>query len=125
MSYIRNSINAKKGKTISDIEILFHILDKLMDEKLEENPKSGLIMNKGEKNEKRMKYTQAQDKLKALYTYFAEKGTFSIGCCETCSKWNSEMSSTGYLGKCSSNNKMCSCFDTCDNHSKKGGGFGI
>lgn len=120
-----NSLNLKKGKEISDLEILFHLLNNLLDKKLEEKPKGGYIMGKGKDNEKRMKYTEAKERFKALYDYFAVQGTFSLGSCSTCDNWDSSSCSSGNFGKCRMKHKTTNYFDTCgEGHSYNGGGFG-
>lgn len=48
------SLNLKLGKHINELEALYIALDKLVDEKLKDNPKAGLIIAKGQPNETRV-----------------------------------------------------------------------
>ena len=118
-----DSLNLKKGKTISELEALFIAVDKLIDEKLEQNPKAGIIIGKGQSNEVRIRYVKLKKRLEILHKFFALKGCFSYGVCQTCSKFNTTSSSTKEFGVCQ--NRTVHCYDTCSEHSKIGGGFGV
>lgn len=120
-----DSINLDKGTCVSELESLLLVMDKLLQDKIQANPKSGVVFNKGEPNELRVKYTDAQRALKALRTTFGYKGAFSFGVCKTCKMFDTRAYSTGDLGKCTLNKSIVGGYDTCDKHSKSGGGFGL
>lgn len=123
MSCVGNSINLKNAIEVSELESFFLVIDKLLDKKLEENLKSGIVLNKGEQNELRVRYRNTQKTLKELSSYFGLKGCFSFGICGTCDSFNNSGYSCGHLGKC--NGKEVHIYDTCNEHSTNGGGFGL
>lgn len=115
---IIRSLNMDKGNQISDLELFFLVAQELIQDKV----KNG---RKGKKfgSEYKMSYKKAQGILNDLHSYFAMKGCFSFGTCETCEKFGNGISSTGILGTCKGQEKnWC---DTCNEHSIKGGGFGL
>lgn len=117
------SLNADKGTTINELEIMFTGLNKLLDKQIEENPKSGIIMAKGKVNETRMRYKEVKQVLHKMQDYFEIKGCMSLGICKTCTNFNSKASSVGYFGLCRNKDTKHE-YDTCGQHSYKGGGFG-
>lgn len=116
------SLNMDKGKELSDLEALFIVVDKLIDKAIEEGSKKGVVLSKGNSNQKKVPYLKLKKDLEALYNGYAVKGCFSIGVCQTCTRFQS-IGSTGTLGKCGQ--KTVGVYDTCINHSKTGGGFGV
>lgn len=117
------SINLEQGKSLNELEAFFLVVDKLIDEKLEQHPNTGIIFAKGEDNEARIKYRDVKKTLTTLYKFFAIKGCFSLGICKVCKKFDSSSSSTKEFGKCQGIQKHC--YDSCANHSKTGGGYGL
>lgn len=122
MGRLRDSLNKEKGTTINELEAFMILMEKLIEEKLAENPKAGMIIAKGQPNEIRVRYKKALGVLHRLHGFFALKGCFSIGICQTCSSFNQAGYSAKLYGKCKGREKnWC---DTCDDHSDSGGGFG-
>ena len=119
------SLNLDKGTCVSELEALIMVMDRLLQDKLQANPKSGIVFNRGEPNELKVRYADAQKALENLKSTFAYKGAFSFGICKTCKKFKNEGYSTGMLGKCSLSKSVVGGYDTCDKHSKSGGGFGL
>ncbi len=117
-------LNIDKGRTISDLEALFIVLEKLFDAKLKEKPNAGITIAKGQENERKIKYKEAQELCNYLYDYFVVKGTFSLGICGTCKYFKSQGHSKPCLGHCYKK-ASCHIWDTCSDHSKEKGGFGI
>lgn len=116
-----DSLNLKHQRaTVSELEATLLVCAKLLDRQLEQNPKAGMILAPN----CRIKYKQCKETLEELYSKFALTGAFSIGCCQTCSYFNSAYSVTGTLGKCPHKSDYVHIFDTCDKHSKSGAGFG-
>lgn len=110
--------------TISDLEALFLLCDKLIDQKIESGNK-GLILNKDKSNEKKMSYKKAKMILKELYNIEATDGKFSLGICDTCASFDCSRHAPGIFGDCKRTRIKVSKYDTCINHSVKGSGFGI
>lgn len=112
-----------ESSTISDLESCLIILDRVIDSRIEDNPKSGMVLNKGCENEVKMKYQKVKKLLNEIHNQYALSGTFSIGCCQTCSRFNTKGHSSEFYGTCGGN--TVHAFNTCQNHSKSGGGFGL
>lgn len=117
-------LNVTKGNTISDYEALFILMEKLIKEKTEQGSK-GIVIARGQKNEKKFTYIQAGLVLQTLENTSAIRGCFSFGVCQTCMNYSSALYPYQSVGTCKLDRKEHDCFDTCDKHSKEGGGFGI
>lgn len=118
-----SSLNAIKGTTISELEIWLHLVGKSLRRQVDLNPKAGLILAKGKPNETRMRYKEALQTLESIEAYFALKGSMSIGICKTCDKFDTSGHTKKYFGTC--RGRLVHEFDTCTEHSKSGGGFGL
>lgn len=116
------SKNLSSGAVVSDLEGMFLVLDNLLCKQLEQNPKAGMILNKGSAHEYRMRYKKCREVLLELHRRFDLEGKFSIGTCMTCQHFNGAYSATGMYGKCPNKSDYVHAFDTCDKHT--GGGFG-
>lgn len=113
-----DSLNIENGTEVSDLELFFLVVQDLLQDKIESG-KKGKKLKSGHK----LSYEKAQGILFNLNSYFAIQGCFSFGICQTCEKFGNGISSTGMIGMCNGQEKnWC---DTCSNHSKKGGGFGL
>lgn len=118
-----NSLNADKGKTVSELEAMFIALEKLLDKQIESGEGKGIIIAKGKPNEVRVKYTDVKKTLKKMNDYFGIKGAMSFGICKTCTSFDNRGSSVGYFGNC--RGKTVHEYETCSQHSREGGGFGL
>lgn len=125
MSHRDITLNEQSGRQISDLEALIIVMDKLLSDKLEQKPKSGITIAKGKINERKFRYTDAMDALRCLKYYFGDKGCFSCGVCETCKYFDPKGHANEFFGTCTRESKPCTKWDTCQRHSKKGGGYGI
>lgn len=124
MSSVKNAKNlSTEDATVSDLEVLLLAFDVLIEKRLKENPKSGVIVGKGTLNETKVKYTKIIKILERLDTYFRYKGTLSFGICGTCTNF-SYNSSAGAFGTCQLSKKSKNEFDTCETHSIEGSGYG-
>lgn len=112
-----NSLNIEKGLDVSDLEALFLVAQDLIQDKIDQGKKGKKL-----KNGQKFRYDDLQGVLYTLHSYFALKGCFSFGPCETCEHFGNACSSTGMIGYCNSQEKHA--FDTCNNHSTPGG-FGL
>lgn len=118
------TLNEDKGKQISDLEALLIMMDKLLADKLEQKPKAGITLAKGKPSERRVKYTQARKFLRTLEDYFGSRGCLSMGVCQTCTQLDQRANGNKAFGTCKRTGKPCHVWDTCPEHSKKGGGYG-
>lgn len=119
------TLNETKGKTISDLEALFIVLHKVIDDKIQAKSPSGIIIAKDQPNERRIKYKEAKALLKEIESYFRIRGCFSLGICDTCASFNQSGHGNPAFGTCQYSNKMVHRIDSCINHSREGGGFGV
>ena len=118
------SLNVDKGTTINELELTLTALEKLVKEKLQSNPNSGFIMAKGQLNEARIRYDKVLKNLLALKDLHGVEGAFSYGICENCTRFNDKGFSNNF-GACSLTRSTRHKFQTCMEHSKKNGGYGI
>lgn len=121
----KTTLNEDHGKQINDIEAFLILAKKLIDDKLEQKSKSGIILAKGKPNERRFKFSEARKIAETMDTYFGLKGCFSIGICDTCTFFTRDCHSNKDFGTCTKNRCTYHCWDNCSNHSKEGGGYGI
>lgn len=107
------SLNGKK----SSLELLFLVNQKLIQEKIK-NGKKGIKFGS-----ERISYEDCMKELYKLHSVLGLKGCFSFGICETCN--NFQGFSEEISGKCRRYNKTVYFLDSCEEHSKSGGGFGL
>lgn len=77
-------------------------------------------MAKGKPNEIRLKFIDMKRVLNSLSSKLGLEGSFSFGVCKTCTRYESL---GGCTGTCGSRNVHE--YDSCAQHSKQGGGFGL
>lgn len=99
------------------------MVKKLLAAKAKERPTSGVVMAKGKPNEMRLKYKDMLRVIASLEQKLSEEGCMSFGICKTCNSFNPRVSSSGFWGQCGG--KLKHEYDSCENHSKTGGGFGL
>jgi hypothetical protein len=68
----------------NELEMMLKCAKKALKKSIEENPKSGLIINKGEDNEARMRYTEALENLDWVYYLLKGKDMLKGECCRYC-----------------------------------------
>lgn len=97
----------------NELDLMFAGIYKLLEDKLEENPKAGIKTKKG-----KIKYKEVQELMKRMETHFRFKGAFSFGICGTCHKFDtsSYQSPRRILASCG--NKAVSFFDSCERWEK-------
>lgn len=118
------SLNADHNKTISDLEAAFIVVEKLLKKHLQDHPNSGMILCKGKPNETRIRYSEVTSVLHSIQIKLSQEGCFSFGVCKTCARFNPSVSQIGCFGMCN-NSKIVHEYDSCDKHSKRGGGYGL
>ena len=109
----------------NELQMLLLCCRKALERQIEVNPKSGVITHKGEKTERKMTYTKALECLEKFEDLYAMSGAFSFGICGECSKFSTagHQSRHDCFGHCGGKSKHC--YDSCVNHGKKGGGYGL
>lgn len=121
----KETLNESKGKQISDLEAFLIIAEKLLDDKLQERPKAGLTLAKGKPNERKVRYTEAKETLFELRYFFEMKGCMSFGVCETCRSLDQKSHGNQAFGTCRKSKDVKHIWDTCSEHSREGGGYGL
>lgn len=116
------SLNEKAGTTISELEATLILLEKIIQQKIDAGAK-GLIISRGNPNEVKLSYKRALKVLGSIDKCFAYKGCKSLGICQTCTKFNTAKFEDKEFGHCGS--EMKHKYDTCQNHSRAGGGHGL
>lgn len=108
---------------INDLQMMMICCEKLLNKAIEENPKAGVITQKGTPEETKMKYTAALKTLKRLNAYFGLRGTTTLGMCISCRNWDTRGFTPTSLGKCKIratkrdyHPDIYHAFDTCDKH---------
>lgn len=117
------SINAKSGKTVSELEATILYVISLLQDKVQEKPLGGIVFCKGKPNEIHIKYTDMVRVMDSLRDKLGIEGCMSYGICKTCSKFDSKNFSKKRFGYCGGTLKHE--YDSCSKHSKTGGGFGV
>ena len=113
-----SSLNIDNNLDVSNLEALFLVTQDFLQDKIDQGKKGKRLRN-GQK----FRYDELQGVLRLLHSYFDLKGCFSFGICETCKKFGNGISSTGAIGVCRGQEKnWC---DTCSEHLREGGGFGL
>lgn len=112
----------------NELEMALRIALKAIDQLMEQKPKGGLIVNKGQDIEAKMSYHEAKLCIQRIERRFGNLGAFSFGICGCCDKWSTSNSCTSQykdFGTCFVGNKLTHRYDSCDHHSKKNGGWGL
>lgn len=85
---------------MTEVEKAFIAVQKIIEKKIDENPKGGIIVNKGKDNEVKIKYKDLLRIVNSIsYHVLKRKQIYSRGICKTCEHFDS----TGYTenhGKC-------------------------
>ena len=116
------SINEQAGTTINELEATLILVEKLLQRQIDAGGK-GIIISKGNTNEVKLTYKKALKVIHSIDKSFSYKGCKSYGICQTCKKFDSRGFTDGEFGYCGS--EMKHKYDTCQNHSHTGGGFGL
>lgn len=117
------SINVDYCLPVSELEAYMLCIDKILQHKIEEKPSGGVIINKGEPNQIKLKYEHLRNIHENLSSYLSSEGKFSFGLCMTCGKWNNKGSSTGLYGMCGK--ESTHAYHSCAEHTPIGAGFGL
>lgn len=118
-----SSLNEDRGTTISELEVTLIAMRKLIKQKLEANPKAGMLIAKGKPNEARLRYRDMLRVLDSIEAKFGISGGLSLGICKTCGRFNPNVSGRGCFGACG--NKIVHEYDSCEKHTREGGCYGL
>ena len=121
----KKTLNEDKGKTLSDLEAVLIMVNKLLDDKIEEKPKAGITLAKGQPNERRLRYSEARAILRKLENFFEIKGCLSFGVCETCLHLDQAAHGNKAFGTCKKDRSYRHIWESCSEHSREGGGHGL
>ena len=111
----------------NELEMTLKIALKALDQLLEQKPKGGLIVNKGQPSESKMAYAEARLRIECIQRMFEQQGAFSFGICANCTKWNQSSTDSGKwgdFGQCKTKG-LTHRYYACESHSKKNGGYGL
>lgn len=75
-----------------------------------------------------MSYKEAKLCIERIRHRYSVQGAFSLGICAGCTQWNTAAHCTGNwndMGTCRLSGKTTHRYDSCDNHSKENGGWGL
>lgn len=112
----------------NELEMALRIAKKAIDQLIEQKPKGGLVVNKGTDVESKMSYKEAQQCLKRVERKYSVQGAFSLGICAGCTHWSTATHVTADykdFGTCRLSGRDTHRYDSCDNHSKENGGWGL
>lgn len=114
----------------NELEMALRIAVKAIDQLIEQKPNGGLVVNRGQDTEAKMRYSEAKVCLERIQRRFSTLGAFSLGICGDCSRWDTRGHGTSQTkwddyGTCNKGNKSTHRYDSCDGHSKKNGGWGL
>ena len=111
----------------NELEMTLKIALKAIDQMIEQKPKGGLIINKGQNTEAKLSYKEARLCMERIERMFGHEGAFSFGICANCTKWSQGSTDSGKwgdFGECKSKG-LTHRYSSCDQHSKKNGGWGL
>lgn len=112
----------------NELEMALKIAIKAIDQLMVEKPKGGLIVNKGQDIEAKMSYKEAKLCIERIQRRFGVLGAFSFGICGCCTKWDTKPHGTAHwkdFGTCALSKATTHRYDSCNNHSKENGGWGL
>lgn len=113
---------------MNELEMFLKITNKAINQLIEQKPKGGLVLHKGTPTESKMSYQEALVCLQRIDRMFRLRGAFSFGICGGCSNWNPSAHNTGDwgdIGTCRLTQKATHRYESCDNHSRQNGGWGL
>ena len=101
-----------------EVYLALRCAEKALQKVIDENPKAGLIIDKGTRTEARMRYKKALRAIEKLQTYFGHSGALTIGTCGTCNRWNIKGNYSLYveLGNCELKRDITHQYESCNQH---------
>lgn len=99
---------------ITDIDVVFVALYNLLYEKLQTEPNKGIVVSKGNANQRKATWKEVMHLAHSLEDYFSlrEIGTRRKSCYK-CKNWKSTSEASPHLGLCKSKNISMHKFGSC------------
>lgn len=93
---------------MNEVEKTFLVLQKIIQGKIDDNPKAGIIVNKGQKDEVRIRYKDLLERVESLKYHVVDRNSLDrYNTCEYCGYFDQ----TGYT----KNHGRCKCPEPCSN----------
>lgn len=93
-------------EAVSDLNVVFCALYNLLAEKLEEEPKKGIVVSKGRPNQRKVTWGEVMIMAHALEDFFTFR-KMRTGCreCQRCKSWKPISQASPHMGHCSKHKK--------------------
>lgn len=104
---MKQKIGTMKSSTepITDLDVAFVAFYNLVYEKLETEPKRGLIISKGNPNQRKVYWSEVMEIAHMLEDFFIlRKQRTGRNTCELCKRWESVSEASPHIGKCKNRN---------------------
>lgn len=102
----RSNIARSPDEEISDIAVVFCALYNLLLDKIETEPDKGLIISKGNPNQRKVSWKKISSMAHSLEDYFIfREQVTGNGCCKSCDNWCSISKGSPHMGMCKKYNK--------------------
>lgn len=99
---------------VSDLDALFVAVYNLLYEKLETEPNKGIVVSKGNPNQRKVRWGDLMETAHMLEDFFAmRKQKYGQQECQLCSHWKSVSERSPHIGMCDLKNKSSHAFSTC------------
>lgn len=86
---------------VTDLDVVFVALYNLIHEKLEEEPKKGIIVSKGNPNQRKITWAGVMEMSHMLEDFFILRKQRTGGkTCEICAHWRPGYESASHIGNC-------------------------
>ena len=103
-----DKVNTMRGADaeISDVDVVFSALYNLLLERIETEPEKGLIISKGNPNQRKVSWKKIASMAHSLEDFFIfREQVIGGGCCRSCDHWRSISKASPHMGVCKKYNK--------------------
>lgn len=91
---------------ISDVDVVFSALYNLLLERIETEPEKGLIISKGNPNQRKVSWKKIASMAHSLEDFFTfREQVAGDGCCKSCGNWCPISKTSPHMGVCKKHNK--------------------
>lgn len=95
-----------KDEALSDLDAVFMVVYNILAEKIEEDPKKGIILSKGNPNQRKLSWVKAMKLAHMLEDYFVFRRQLTgDSTCEYCKYLSSISEASPHMGCCMKRNK--------------------
>lgn len=105
---MKQKINTMKPPTepITDLDIAFVAIYNLIYEKMEQEPNKGIVVSKGNPNQRKAKWSEVMEITHALEDFFIlRKHRTGNKTCSECRYWESISKASTHIGRCNKYNR--------------------